>query len=110
MRRTDELLDNLPGEEIVRAGMRDLANRKETIPALLVAIGRPRLNSLGLAQDLGDRMPDDPETRLYELLGQEHGNDAHSQHNAWIGRLVNFERALEHRVSRANAAAANPEP
>jgi len=104
------MLTDLPGEEIVREGMIDLAHSRETIPALLVAIGRPRLNSLGLAENLEDFMPDDPETRLYELLGCEHGNEAHSQYNAWIGRLVSFERALEHRVSRANAASSNPEP
>lgn len=73
---------------------------QETIASLLMSIGRPRLNLLGVAREFAGQFPDDPESRLYRLLGQTHGNEAHSQYNALIRRLVSFERALERRVAR----------
>ena len=38
---------------------------------------------------------DDPEHRLYRKLASEDSDAAHSRYNAWIGRLVSFENALE---------------
>lgn len=96
----EELMRGLPGEETIRAGLRDLALGKETIASLLIAIGRPRLTGLGVALDLQNRMPASPEFRLYQLLCDKHGNEAHAQYNAWLRQLISFERALENRVSR----------
>jgi len=42
----------LPGEELIEAGLRDLRERRETVEALLVAIGAPRLRRLGVATKL----------------------------------------------------------
>jgi hypothetical protein len=36
-----------------------------------------------------------PEIRLYELLGRDAPDTAHSRYNALIRRLVSFERAAE---------------
>jgi len=85
-------MQGLPGAELVDKGLADLAQNAETIESLLVSIGSPRLRSLGVAFE---REPfSDPEHRLYELLGREHGNNAHGQYNALVRRLVSYERAL----------------
>ncbi|MGH7675899.1 MAG: hypothetical protein ACREMV_11575, partial [Gemmatimonadales bacterium] len=63
----------------------------ESIPALLVSIGAPRLEALGV------RVPrplPEPEHRLYECLRREDPDAAHSRYNALIRRLVSFEHAL----------------
>lgn len=85
-----DLPDALPGAELIREGLRDLEAGVESVPALLVLVGAPRLRRLGF--DVADT-PDFPEDRLYELLAQMYGNSAHSQYNALIRRLVSFERA-----------------
>ena len=84
-------LSGLPGADLVVAGLADLAGRRETMPALLVSIGAPRLGLLGLA------VPepfDAPESRLYRLLAAEDSDAAHGRYNARIRTLVSFERAL----------------
>jgi hypothetical protein len=83
----------LPGADLIEAGISDLRERRETIAALLVAIGAPRLKSLGI--ELPELLPVDPEHRLYELLAKDGADSAHSRYNAFIRRLVSFERAAE---------------
>jgi len=83
----------LPGEDLIEQGLRDLANGEETIPALLVAIGAPRLKRIGL--EIPQNTPPDPEHRLYHLLYKTEGDGAHSKYNSWIRRLVSYERAAE---------------
>jgi hypothetical protein len=85
--------NGLPGAELIEAGLNDLRAGHETVAALLVAIGAPRLRTIGL--DLPDHLPDDPERRLYELLSQDDSDSAHSRYNAFIRRLVSYERAAE---------------
>lgn len=80
----------LPGAELVEQGLSDLHERRQSVPALLVCIGAPRLQSLGI--DVPDPF-DEPELRLYRLLKHEYGDEAHSRYNALIRRLVSFERA-----------------
>ena len=82
----------LPGADLVKQGLKDLACGEETVPSLLVSIGAYRMRLAGL--DIPEGI-EDSEHRLYRMLGREHGNDAHSQYNALIRRLVSFERALE---------------
>lgn len=85
--------DALPGEDLIEAGVRDLRDGRETIEALLVAIGSPRLKRLGL--ELPNTLPTNPEHRLYDLLSQTDQDSAHSRYNAFIRRLVSYERAAE---------------
>ena len=77
----------------MQKGLADLAEGRHTAPALLVAIGAPRLRALGLP--VPEDLPDGPEHRLYALLAREDEDSAHSRYNALIRRLVSFERAAE---------------
>lgn len=83
---------SLPGEDLVRAGIEDLDRGVETLEALLVSIGAPRLRRLGLAVPEALAFP---ERRLYELLSQDDPDGAHSRYNALIRRLVSYARAAE---------------
>jgi hypothetical protein len=82
---------NLPGEELVELGIRDLEHGTESVEALLVSIGAPRLRRAGLK--IPSPLPE-PEHRLYRLLQQRHGDAAHGRYNALVRRLVSFERAV----------------
>ncbi|MGH2371855.1 MAG: hypothetical protein ACRDIC_00030 [bacterium] len=82
----------LPGGDYIRTGLEDLARGVESVPALLVSIGAPRLRRLGFVVE--NPIPS-PEHRLYELLRQTDPDGAHSRYNALIRRLVSFERAAE---------------
>ena len=83
---------SLPANDLIYLGIQDLHYRRETIPALLVAIGAPKLRSLGL--EVPERLPPNPEHRLYDLLSTNEPDSAHSRYNALIRKLVSFERAL----------------
>lgn len=88
----------LPGEEFVRDGLIDLREGRETIPALLVAIGAPRLRQLGI--DLPKHSFESPEHRLYLKLASENSDSAHSRYSALIGRLVSYEDSYNARPDR----------
>jgi hypothetical protein len=81
----------LPGGDLVQQGLRDLERGAETVEALLVAVGAPRLTRLGFP------VPPlrDPEHRLYAVLARDGTDDAHARYNALIRRLVSFELAAE---------------
>ena len=81
----------LPGGDLVARGVEDLRDGRESVPALLVSIGAPRLRLLGV--DVPVPLAD-PEHRLYQRLRAEDENAAHSRYNALIRRLVSFERVL----------------
>lgn len=83
----------MPGEDLIEAGLKDLRAGRESIAALLVAIGAPRLRRLGL--NLPADLPSNPEHRLYDLLAKDDSDSAHSRYNAYIRRLVSYERAAE---------------
>jgi hypothetical protein len=96
MNRTDfSYLSHLPGADLVIDGLEDLSHDKETIPALLVMIGSPRLRRSNIVVPVSDEEALNADHRLYRLLEKEHGNAAHSQYNALIRRLVSFERSLD---------------
>jgi hypothetical protein len=80
----------LPGEDLVVQGLRDLKAHRETQAALVVSIGSPRLRMLGI--DVPDPIAR-PEHRLYELLAADDADAAHSRYNALVRRLVSYERA-----------------
>jgi hypothetical protein len=89
----DAIDDALPGADLIRQGMGDLRQGLESIEALLVLVGAPRLRRIGI--DVPDRAVTHPEHRLYELLAQSDQDSAHSRYNALLRRLVSFERAAE---------------
>ena len=82
--------EQLPGEDLIRSGLDDLAQGTESVPALLVSIGAPRLRRLGIP--IEQAIPS-PELRLYERLHNSDPDSAHSRYNALVRRLVSFERA-----------------
>lgn len=82
----------LPGQDLVEAGLDDLQRGRESVPALLVSIGAPRLRRLGVR--LPATLPS-PEQRLYALLARDDHDSAHGRYNALIRRLVSYERAAE---------------
>ena len=82
--------EGLPGSDLVQEGLDDLSSGVQSVAALLVSIGEPRLRRLGF------QVPNpisSPEHRLYERLRAEDSDAAHSRYNALIRRLVSFERA-----------------
>jgi hypothetical protein len=83
-------LESLPGGSLVKQGAEDLDAQRESAEALLVSIGAPRLQSVGIELALPIASP---EHKLYALLANEKGDGAHSAYNALIRRLVSFERA-----------------
>jgi hypothetical protein len=91
----------LPGAELVETGLDDLRRRQPTLEALLVSIGASRLRAAGF--DVPKALPE-PELALYELLQEEHGDDAHGRYNSLVRRLVSFERAAERANSSADSA------
>ena len=81
---------NLPGAELIEAGLADLATRTETDESLLVSMAAPRLRALGF--DVPAPF-DDAKLRLYRRLAERHGAAAHARYNALVRRLVSFQRA-----------------
>ena len=81
----------LPGAELITRGLSDLSAGRETVEALVVAIGAPRLRRLGF------EVPSValPEHRLYEYLARTDPDTAHSRYNALLRKLTSFERAAE---------------
>lgn len=82
-----------PGADLIEAGLRDLRQGLDTVPALLLLVGAPRLRRVGVpvpVRDVGD-----PEQRLYAALAAADPDSAHSRYNALVRRLVSYERAAE---------------
>lgn len=89
--------DDVPGNKLVEAGLADLERGEMTVEALLVAVGAPRLRTLGLPVPETPATAGQPELALYQTIGRLHPDDAHSRYNALIRRLVSYERELERR-------------
>ena len=101
----NDLLKDLPGEELIRPGIADLAAGKLTVNACLAAIGGDLLHQAGFLPEPAPRsgiFPEglDIEIVLYRLLRQEEG-DAYSRYNSLMRRLVSLERALRLRLRKS---------
>lgn len=84
----------LPGQELVKQGLADLAAGGETDCGLLLQIAAPRLRSLGIPIcPLATPLP--WEHALYARLESRLGPAAHSYYNSLIRRIVSFAHALE---------------
>ncbi len=86
------MFTGLPGGDLVGKGIADLRDGLETVEALLVSIGSPRLRRIGFEVPPAIERP---ERRLYDRLAAEDPDAAHGRFNALIRRLVSFERAAE---------------
>lgn len=99
MTKADTSLEALPGGDLVRQGLLDLADGRASIEAMLVASASSRLREVGL------EVPASPvaaaERRLYELVEAQVGPErAHGRYNALRRRLTSFLRS-----ARLDAAA-----
>lgn len=92
--------DDLPGADLVAAGIEDLKRGEFTIEALLVAVGAHRLRTAGLDVPEALGRPPVPEHALYDAIGRSGVENSHARYNSLIRRLVSFERALERRSTR----------
>lgn len=91
----DGQLSKLPGADLVAMGIEDLRKGVRSIHSLLVLIGARRLGDAGLEIPQFSNAPKHPENELYILLCEQGHEDAHARYNAYLRRLVSFERALE---------------
>ncbi len=98
---TAELVDGLPGADLVVRGLADLAEGKPTAEAALVEVARTRIQELGLpiaGSTIGD---EDAELVLYARLGERHPDgDPYGLYCAWLDQLVSFLSALRSRRAR----------
>ena len=95
--KTDDLIAGLPGEELVREGIKDLLSGRWTVASCLVAVARTRMTNAGLLPTAAVLFPPQPERELYRLLRQQTG-DAYGRYNALLRELVSFEMALDRRL------------
>lgn len=87
-------LDELPGWELVGAGLADIEAGRETPAAGLVSLASERLATLGLRVP-GPVAAEAPE-RLYALVAADVGpSRAHGRYNALRRRLTSFLHAAE---------------
>jgi hypothetical protein len=89
-----QALEQLPGAEIVLAGITDLREGRSSTNALAVQAAAPRLQALGLEAGRGEgEVP--AAHRLYQLLQRDLGDGAHSRYNAILSRVTSFAQAAE---------------
>jgi len=87
-------LEELPGAEIVLAGLADLKAGSVSINALAVQSAAPRLRALGLEVE-GAEGEVPAAHRLYGQLHRDLGDAAHSRYNAILSRVTSFAQAAE---------------
>ena len=105
-----EAPEDLPGAELVAAGVEALRRGEWTVEALLVAVGARRLRAAGLDLPSLPELSESPELALYAAVGRTHPRDAHARYNGLVRRLVSFERALERNGRRLGAEGDPPLP
>ena len=99
LKKIDERdLVDLPGADMVLAGLKQLREGKPGEFGLLVLIAGPRLKPLGL--DIPDcvDIPRPMEHELYSRLELTRTDDAFSYYNALLRTMASFAAALEHFV------------
>lgn len=85
----DERWKNLPGAEIVLAGLSDIEAGRKSVNASAVQCAAPRLRRAGLnAPNAEGNVPAAHE--LYRQLSDELGDGAHARYNAILSRVASF--------------------
>jgi len=92
-------LDDLPGGDLILAGMEDRSAGRETVNACLVEIVAPRLKRHGFDVPQADEKEGLPEHRLYRLLHDAGHQEPYGPYNALMRTMTSFGRALEARKS-----------
>ena len=85
---------SLPGADLITKGLENLQQQKESVEALLVMIGRPRLERMGINVPTIN-LRESPEITLYRLLLKQNKDNAYSLYNSYKRRLISFESAIE---------------
>jgi hypothetical protein len=91
--------ESVPGAELVRQGLADLAAGRQSEPALLCLLAGPRLRALGIEVPAAETERP-AEHLLYELLEERLGTGAHSFYNSLLRLVVSCARELERRQAR----------
>lgn len=95
----DTSIEQLPGAEIVLAGIRDLDARRDSPEAAAVAMAATRLRAAGL--DVPPPLSREiPAHHLFDLLLARGPRQAHSTFNAITRRVASFASAAEHARAR----------
>ena len=92
-------LDGLPGAERIARGLREAAEGRTTVDALLVSIASRRLADLGLQAPPAREGGRAAELELYELLGSL-SSDPYYAYRAALAELDSFLSSLEARRRR----------
>ena len=87
----------MPGRELIVAGLDDLHAGRETVEAMLVATGAPRMRDRR-----SRRRPVRLGLRMYRLLGERDEAGAYSTYNALRRRLSSFLVSLEQHARRSH--------
>ena len=88
----------LPGEGLVRQGIADLLDERESPSAMVVAMAGDRLRAAGV--DVPGVSVERPAHRLYALLAAEDAAGAHSRYNALLRQIASYARAAESATAR----------
>jgi hypothetical protein len=84
----EEPRTKFPGDELVAAGLADLAAGRRTVEALLLVAAAPRLARVGVL--LPNNELDASGRELYALLEAELGTRAHARYNALHRRVISY--------------------
>ena len=96
-------LTELPREELVRAGLADLAAGQPTVAALALSTASDRLARLGIelpALPEGVSLPRQCELAPYQKLVESRAPDPYARYNAMLRELTSFLEAAEGRRRR----------
>ena len=92
-RQVDNLPPNLPGADLIEAGIAALDRGERTIEALLVALAAERLRDIGLTIPQDADQIATPNLALYAAV--RHAGGDYFDYNALLGRLSSFADACE---------------
>ena len=84
----EEPRTKFPGDELVAAGLADLAAGRRSVEALLLVAAGPRLARVGVV--LPNHELDASGRDLYALLEAELGTRAHARYNALQRRIISY--------------------
>lgn len=95
-------MSELPGQDLIAAGIAAIMADEVTVEALLVRMVRGRLARADYWTVPCDHEAELAASRdLYDLLGEEYGKDAHHRYNVLLRRALSFCQAVEwERASR----------
>jgi hypothetical protein len=86
--------EDLPGGDLVKQGLADLARGSRSEAALLVMIAGPHLEGLGIHVQALAEVSEPYEHGLYSMIEEREPLGAHAEYNALIIKVVSFASAI----------------